>query len=131
MAGTVWDFNAVTDSPKYAPRTLDWHAGDRIDLSDVPLAGAGHPASLHWAGVDPAGSKAWGVWEWGDGSGTLRVDVDGDSTADMSIVLRGRAAAGGRRLHPRLTASRGRGMGGAARVSPRRRRQPGRPAAAR
>jgi hypothetical protein len=88
--GTVWDFNAVADSPKYAPVTLDWQAGDRIDLADVPLAGAGNPGVLHWAGIDPDGAvKAWGVWEWGDGSGTLRVDVDGDSSADMSIVLRG------------------------------------------
>ena len=81
--GTVWDFNAVTDSPTYAPRTLNWQAGDRIDLSDVPLSGAGNPGVLHRAGVDPGGPvKAWGVWEWGDGSGTLRVDVNGDSSAE-------------------------------------------------
>ncbi|TDH59882.1 hypothetical protein E2C06_24880 [Dankookia rubra] len=88
--GRVWDFNAVADSPKYAPVTLDWQAGDRIDLSDVALVGAERPAALHWAGIDPDGPvKAWGIWEWGDGSGTLRVDVDGDSSADMSITLRG------------------------------------------
>ena len=90
VGGTIWDFNAVTDSPKSAPVTLDWQAGDRIDLSDVLLTGAGNPGVLHWAGIDPAGPvKAWGIWGWGDGSGTLRVDVDGDSSADMSITLRG------------------------------------------
>lgn len=93
--GTVWDFNAVSDSPKDAPLTLDWRAGDRIDLAGVPLAGADNPGTLHWAGIDPDGPvKAWGVWEWGDGSGTLRVDVDGDSSADMSIVLRGAPVLG-------------------------------------
>jgi hypothetical protein len=87
--GTVWTFNALADSPTYAPVTLDWRDGDRIDLSALPLSGAGRPGALHWAGIDPEDSKAWGVWEWGDGSGTLRVDLDGDSSADMSILLRG------------------------------------------
>ncbi|WP_431271968.1 hypothetical protein [Dankookia sp. P2] len=67
--GRVWTFDAVADSPKYAAVTLDWEAGDRIDLSGVPLSGSDRPAALHWAGIDPDGPvKAWGVWEWGDGS---------------------------------------------------------------
>jgi len=88
--GAVFDFNAVEDSPKWAEQTIDWAPGDKIDLSDIPLVGAESPATLHWAGIDPEGGiKAYGVWSWGDGSGTLRVDVDGDRLADMSIVLRG------------------------------------------
>jgi Ca2+-binding RTX toxin-like protein len=88
--GTVFTFNAVADSPKAAPATIAWQAGDQIDLSHVLLTGVGHPASLHWAGVDPADqAKAYGVWEWGDGSGTLRADVDGDGMADMSFILQG------------------------------------------
>jgi hypothetical protein len=88
--GTVFDFNTVVDSPKWAQRTLDWHAGDKIDLSDVPLTGKGRPSALHWAGVDPDGSdQVYGVWQWGDGSGTVRADVTGDGLADMSFVLQG------------------------------------------
>ena len=89
-SGTVFNFNTVADSPKATPRTLDWHSGDHIDLSDVPLTGIGHPAALHWAGIDPAdATKAYGVWEWGDGSGMVRVDITGDGQADMAILLRG------------------------------------------
>ncbi|MFC7539687.1 hypothetical protein ACFQU2_09795 [Siccirubricoccus deserti] len=86
----MFDFNTVADSPTWAQQTLDWQAGDKIDLSDVPLTGEDRPSALHWAGVDPDGSdQAYGVWQWGDGSGTLRADVTGDGLADMSFVLRG------------------------------------------
>jgi hypothetical protein len=88
--GTVFVFNAIADSPTSAQQTLDWHAGDKIDLSDVPLTGIDHPETLHWAGVEPDGSdKAYGVWQWGDGSGMVRADVTGDGLADMSFVLQG------------------------------------------
>jgi beta-glucanase (GH16 family) len=88
--GTVHAFAAVADSPVWAAQTIDWTAGDLIDLSHIVLAGDNAPEALHWAGVDPDGAdKAWGVWEWSDGSGMLRADATGDGLADFSIILSG------------------------------------------
>jgi hypothetical protein len=82
-APTVWDFNAVSDAPASSPKHLDWHAGDKLDLSDIPTGGA-----LHFEGLETgATNKAFGIWQWNDGSGVLRVDVTGDSKADFSIDL--------------------------------------------
>src|SRR4051812_47387994 len=87
----MFRYDAQADSTTSASDLITFnHAqGDIIDLSSMVLTGTGHPTALHWAGVDPSAGKAWGVWEWGDGSGTLRVDLNGDSVADMNIILRG------------------------------------------
>lgn len=83
-------YNAVADSTPAASDTVTFNRGqgDKFDFISIPLTGTGAPTTLSWAGVDPAGSKAWKVWQWSTADGgNIRIDTNGDSSADMNINL--------------------------------------------
>src|SRR4051812_10692118 len=85
----VFHIASVEASAKADQDTIEgFGAGDLIGFSGIALQGADAPATLHWAGVEPDSGKAYGVWQWADG--TLRADVNGDSTADISLNLQGK-----------------------------------------
>lgn len=83
--------NAVADSSLNGMDVFNLvpSQGDKIDLSTLSLSSSCSGTSLTWLGQDPAGSKACGVWQWGTSPFLVRVDVNGDSSADISIQLGG------------------------------------------
>lgn len=94
LAGTsgadVFAYNAVADSTTSASDTITFNRsqGDKIDFSALVPTGTGAPAALRFSGVDPAGGKAWSAWQWSTADGgNIRVDTNGDSSADMNINL--------------------------------------------
>ena len=89
-AGTeVFHIASVEASSRASQDTIaGFGAGNLVSFSGIALQGDNAPATLHWAGVEPDDGKAYGVWQWADG--TLRADINGDSTADISIDMQGR-----------------------------------------
>ena len=84
----VFHIASVEASAKTDQDTIEgFGAGDLISFSGIALKGAGAPTTLHWAGVEPDSGKAYGVWQWADG--TLRADINGDSMADISVDMQG------------------------------------------
>lgn len=93
-AADVFHIGSINASPTSAADTIaSFGAGDKVSFAGISLTGAGHPDMLHWAGVEPSAGKAYGVWQWADG--TLRADVTGDSMADISVDMRGHMLSAG------------------------------------
>jgi hypothetical protein len=85
----VFHITSVEASSKAGQDTIEgFGTGDLISFSGIALQGADAPTTLHWAGVEPDSGRAYGVWQWADG--TLRADINGDSTADISVDLQGK-----------------------------------------
>lgn len=87
-AADVFHIGSVEASSKAAQDTVEgFGPGDLVSFDGIALQGANAPATLHWAGIEPDSGKAYGVWQWADG--TLRADINGDSAADISVDMQG------------------------------------------
>jgi hypothetical protein len=84
----VFHIASVEASPRGSQDTIEGFGdGDLVSFDGVALQGNNAPATLHWAGVEPDSGKAYGIWQWADG--TLRADINGDSAADISVDMQG------------------------------------------
>jgi Ca2+-binding RTX toxin-like protein len=87
----TFEFNNVNESPTLALADVitDFAAGDKIDLVDIDaVAGGGDQAFLF--GGNNVNTVANSVtWHESGGNTIVHLDVNGDTTADMQIILNG------------------------------------------